>query len=162
MQVKKATISGEFARFFVVGVGATIVHIGVYLLLNECFGITEARPLLLTATYATGYIVSFVLNYIVTLKWTFKTDGTLAKGIGFAFSHSVNAGMHLLLLNVFSYLKVGQLLADLTRWLLPWAAELLPIITEPETLLPLPVYLIVVPMNFLMVRYFLKRPPATH
>jgi putative flippase GtrA len=158
MLEKRSAIFSEFTRFFVVGVGATIVHIGVYLLLNACFGITEANPPALTTTYAIGYLVSFGLNYLITLKWTFKTKGTLAKGVGFALSHGINAGMHLLLLNLFSYLKIGQFLSGIILWLLPWAAELFPIITEPETLLPLPVYLFVVPMNFLMVRYFLKRP----
>ena len=42
-------------------------------------------------------------------------------------------------------------------WLVPWLVELLPVLGHPESLLPLPVYVIVVPLNFLMVRYFLKR-----
>lgn len=153
------SLSGEFIRFFVVGVGATVIHIGVYLLLNACLDITEARPIALTITYAIGYIVSFFLNYIVTLKWTFKTNATLTKGIGFVFSHCVNACMHLVLLNFFSSLKAGQFLSTLVLLLLPWAAELLPIIAEPETLLPIPVYLIVVPVNFLMVRFFMRSTP---
>lgn len=159
MPDKTSTLCGEFTRFFVVGVGATVIHIGVYLLLNACFGITEAMPLALTITYAIGYIVSFFLNYIVTLKWTFKTNATLTKSAGFVLSHSVNAGLHIVLLNIFSRLKAGQFLSNLVLLLLPWVADMLPIIAEPETLLPLPVYLIVVPVNFLMVRFFMR---STH
>jgi hypothetical protein len=42
-------------------------------------------------------------------------------------------------------------------WLMPWLVELVPMLGRPESLLPLPVYVIVVPLNFLMVRFFLKR-----
>ena len=148
---------GEFARFFIVGVGATLVHLGVYLALNAAFGVSEQMPLALTLTYAAGYIISFVFNYLVSLKWTFRTEGSVKKGVGFAFSHAVNAGMHLLLLNVFRSCGLGSLLASLVACLFPWLVEWFPVLGQPESLLPLPVYVIVVPMNFLMVRYFLKR-----
>lgn len=148
---------GEFARFFVVGVGATLLHLGVYLLLNWLFDVGEAQALALTLTYAAGYAVSFVVNYLVTLRWTFKTESSVGKGIGFAFSHMVNAGMHLLLLNVFRMVGAGNALSLLMIWLVPWLVEWLPVLGRPESLLPLPVYVIVVPINFLMVRFFMKR-----
>ena len=148
---------GEFARFFVVGVGATLLHLLVYWLLNWLFGVSEADALGITLTYAAGYAVSFVANYVVSLRWTFKTEGSVSKGLGFAFSHLVNAGMHLGLLNLFRALGAGELLSMLLIWLTPWLVELLPVLGRPESLLPLPVYAIVVPVNFLMVRYFLKR-----
>ncbi len=148
---------GEFARFFVVGVGATLLHLLVYILLNWLFGVTEADALGITLTYAAGYAVSFVANYIVSLRWTFKTEGSVSKGLGFAFSHLVNAGMHLGLLNVFRTIGAGDALSMLLIWLAPWLVEWLPVLGRPESLLPLPVYVIVVPVNFLMVRFFLKR-----
>lgn len=148
---------GEFARFFVVGVGATLVHLGVYLLLNWAFGLSEADALGITLTYAAGYAVSFVANYIVSLRWTFKTEGSVGKGLGFAFSHLVNAGMHLGLLNLFRSVGAGDALSMLLIWLTPWLVDWLPVLGRPESLLPLPVYVIVVPLNFLMVRFFLKR-----
>lgn len=148
---------GEFARFFVVGVGATLLHLAVYLLLNWLLGVSEADAWGITATYAAGYAVSFVANYIVSLRWTFKTDGSMAKGAGFAFSHLVNAGLHLGLLNVFRALGAGDALSMLLIWLTPWLVDWLPVLGRPESLLPLPVYVIVVPLNFLMVRFFLKR-----
>ena len=148
---------GEFARFFVVGVGATLLHLVVYWLLNWCFDLTEQNALGITLTYAAGYAVSFVANYIVTLRWTFKTEGSVSKGLGFAFSHLVNAGMHLGLLNLFRFVGAGDALSMLLIWLMPWLVELVPMLGRPEALLPLPVYVIVVPLNFLMVRFFLKR-----
>lgn len=153
---KIRALSSEFIRFFVVGVGATLVHLGVYLLLNEMFGVGESAPLALTLTYTTGYIVSFVCNYLVSLKWTFRTQGSMKKGLGFAFSHAVNAGMHLLLLNLFRVLGIGAALVSLLQFMCPRLIEMLPILGRPESLLPFPVYAIVVPINFLMVRYFLK------
>lgn len=148
---------GEFTRFFVVGVGATLLHLVVYLLLNWLFGLTEQEALGITLTYAAGYAVSFVANYIVSLRWTFRTEGSVRKGLGFAFSHLVNAGMHLGLLNLFRAMGAGDALSMLLIWLTPWLVECLPVLGRPESLLPLPVYVIVVPVNFLMVRFFLKR-----
>lgn len=148
---------GEFCRFFVVGVGATLLHLAVYMLLNCLFDLSEQDALGITLTYAAGYAVSFVANYVVSLRWTFRTRGSVGKGLGFAFSHLVNAGLHLLLLNLFRSLGAGDALSMLLIWLTPWLVDLLPVLGRPESLLPLPVYLIVVPVNFLMVRYFLKR-----
>lgn len=148
---------GEFCRFFVVGVGATLLHLAVYMLLNCLFDLSEQDALGITLTYAAGYAVSFVANYVVSLRWTFRTRGSVGKGLGFAFSHLVNAGLHLLLLNLFRSLGAGDALSMLLIWLMPWLVDMLPVLARPESLLPLPVYLIVVPVNFLMVRFFLKR-----
>lgn len=148
---------GEFVRFFVVGVGATLLHMGVYIAVNNVFGITQERPLAWNASYIFGYIVSFLANYIVTLKWTFKTEGSVKKGAGFAFSHAFNMGFQVVLLNVFAALGAGEALVVLVRFLFPWAVACFPFLGQPESLLPLPVYCIVVPTNFLMVRFFVKR-----
>lgn len=147
----------EFVRFFVVGVGATLLHLLVYLLLNWLFDLSDKDALGITVTYSVGYAVSFVANYIVSLRWTFKTEGSVSKGLGFAFSHLLNAGMHLGLLNLFRAVGAGEALSMLLIWLAPWLVEWLPVLGRPESLLPLPVYVIVVPVNFLMVRFFLKR-----
>ena len=148
---------GEFARFFVVGVGATLLHLAVYLLLNWVCDFSEKDALGITLTYSAGYAVSFVANYIVSLRWTFRTAGSVGKGLGFAFSHLVNAGMHLALLNLLRAVGAGDALSMLLIWLTPWLVDWLPVLGRPESLLPLPVYVIVVPVNFLMVRFFLKR-----
>ena len=149
-------IGGEFVRFFVVGVGATLLHMGVYLLLNALFGVTEAHPVALTLTYAIGYVVSMAANYAASLMWTFKTSGSVGKGAGFIFSHAVNAGVHLGLLNAFRCLGVGSWLVALVQWLAPRAVELLPVLGQAESLLPIPIYVVAVPLNFFMVRFFLK------
>lgn len=150
-----ATYGEQFVRFFVVGVGATLVHWGGYVLLNSVFGLTAEQSLALTITYAIGYIVSFVGNYIASLKWTFKTKGSVGKGLGFIFSHGVNFGLHLGLLNLFLWLGVGAVMVDILNYCTPWLIDWVPAAGKAENLLPLPVFMIVVPVNFLMVRYFL-------
>lgn len=147
---------GEFARFFVVGIGATLVHLGVYLLLNALFGVDETQAVALTVTYAVGYVVSMVANYVVSLKWTFRTQGSVGKSAGFVLSHAVNAGVHLGLLNLFRYCGIGGGMVAIVQWAAPWAIELFPVLGRAESLLPLPIYVIAVPLNFLMVRFFLK------
>lgn len=155
----RATVKGmrgEFTRFVVVGIGATLLHLLVYWGLNELLGITEAQSLALSCTYAVGYLVSFAGNYLVSLRWTFRTQGSVRKGMGFALSHAVNAGLHLGLLNLFSWFGLGCLMVKLLQTVAPWLPRLLPLLGQPESLLPLPVYVIVVPTNFLLVRFFLR------
>ncbi len=147
----------EFARFFVVGVAATLVHLLVYWLLNALFCLTEADEAALNATYTAGYIISFIGNYVLSLKWTFRTKGSVGKGAGFAFSHLVNYGLHMGLLNLFLLLGLGQAMANIIHFLAPRLVSAFPVLGDPAALLPLPVYVIVVPVNFLLVRFFLKR-----
>lgn len=155
-----ARFGSQFVRFFVVGVGATLVHWAVYVGLNSLFGITQADTRAYMTTFSIGYIVSFVGNYIVSLRWTFKTKGSGKKGLGFAFSHLVNWGMQSGLLRLLLWLGLGTWLSGLAAELLPALAEAFPRLADPTTLVLFPVYCIVVPMNFLLVRYFLTRGDA--
>ncbi len=152
------SVQRQFARFFVVGVGATLLHQAVYMGINAAFGINDQQQLALNVSYAAGYALSFVANYLVTTYWTFQTQTSAKKGAGFAFSHLVNYGLHTLLLNLFITLGLGKLLVTLNECILPaWLMESIPALGEAATLLPLPIYVIVVPLNFLLVRYFLTR-----
>lgn len=147
----------QFARFFIVGVGATAVHWGCYAGVNQLFSLSEHTPLALNASYAFGYIVSFLGNYIASLRWTFRTGGSLSKGAGFAFSHAINAALHFLLLNLFMRIDLGSTMAGALHTCTPWLTERFPLLARPDTLLPLPVFIIAVPVNFLLVRFFLTR-----
>ncbi len=147
----------EFVRFFVVGVAATLVHLLVYWGLNALFGLGEADEAALNLTYTVAYGVSFVGNYILSLRWTFRTKGSVSKGAGFAFSHLVNYALHMGLLNLFLQLGLGGAMVAALVYAAPGLVELFPVLGDPAALLPLPVYVIVVPVNFLLVRFFLKR-----
>lgn len=116
---------GEVVRFGIVGVAATAIHYGIYLLLNLWINVN--------ISYTIGYVTSFICNFLLSNYFTFKTKPTAKKGAGFAFSHAINWGMQLVLLNVFMWLGVCEI----------WA--------------PLPTWCITIPVNFLLVRFFLKK-----
>ena len=119
-----STTLREAIRFCIVGVLATIVHYGIYLLLKGVINVSVA--------YTIGYVISFIGNFVLTNVYTFKTQATAKKGIGFVVCHVINYLLHIGLLNVFIWLGV------------------------PSSLAPIPVYCIVVPVNFLLVRKVVK------
>lgn len=114
----------EIIRFGIVGIIATIIHYGIYLALN----------LIITSwiAYSVGYGISFLCNFYLSNKFTFKTKPTIKKGIGFGVSHFINYLLQVILLSIF--IKLGI----------------------PDNYAPLPVFCIAVPVNFLMVRFVLK------
>ena len=119
-----STTLREAIRFCIVGVLATIVHYGIYLLLKGVINVSVA--------YTIGYVISFIGNFVLTNVYTFKTQATAKKGIGFVICHVINYLLHIGLLNVFIWMDV------------------------PSSLAPIPVYCIVVPVNFLLVRKVVK------
>lgn len=83
--------------------------------------------------YSIGYGISFLCNFYLSNKFTFKTKPTMTKGLGFGLSHFINYLLQVLLLNVF--IKLGI----------------------PAEYAPIPVFCVVIPVNFLMVRFVLKK-----
>ena len=86
-------ITQEFIRFAIVGVIATAIHYGIYLLLKQCIN--------LNVSYTIGYIISLLCNFYLTARFTFKTETSVKRGAGFIASHGVNYLLHILLLNLF-------------------------------------------------------------
>jgi len=84
-----------------------------------------------TIAYSIGYLISFIGNFFLSNYFTFKTQPNVLRGIGFAISHAINYGVHIGLLNLFLWVGLPTLIA------------------------PFPVFLIAVPMNFLLVRKML-------
>ena len=114
----------EVCRFCIVGGLATIVHYGIYLLLQIWIWTWLA--------YTLGYALSFVMNYILTNLFTFKTKPSVMNGVGFVVSHAINYGLHIGFLELFLWLGISEV----------WA--------------PIPVYCLVIPINFLLVRFVFK------
>ena len=114
----------EFVRFVIVGVVATAIHYGVYYLLEQIINVNVA--------YTIGYVVAWFVNLYLTSRFTFESQLSFKKGVGFAISHLVNYLLHMLFLNIF--LAIG-LSAEIT---------------------PLFVFAIVIPINFLLVRFVFK------
>ncbi|MDD7273993.1 MAG: HAD-IB family phosphatase [Prevotella sp.] len=79
-----------------------------------------------------GYLLSFIFNYFASTRFTFKVKSTVKRSIGFAFSHLVNYLLQIIFLSLFLYLGVNKAYAML------------------------PVFGVCVPINFLLVRTFLK------
>ena len=83
-------------------------------------------------SYSIGYAISFIGNFYLSNYFTFKTKPSIRKGIGFGISHGINYLLHMILLNIFLWIGV------------------------PEEYAPIPVFAIVIPVNFLLVRFVLK------
>lgn len=115
----------EFVRFGVVGLVATAIHYAVYYFL-QCF-------VNVNLSYTLGYLISFCFNFALSARFTFKTNATAKRGVGFALSHLINYGIQITVLN-------------LVLW-----------IGLPQNIAPLPVYLICIPVNFLLVRFVFKK-----
>lgn len=79
--------------------------------------------------YAIGYMLSFVCNFYLTSYFTFHTTPSWRKLLGLGGAHGVNFVLHMVLLNVALWLGI------------------------PARLAPLPVFVIVIPVNFLLVRF---------
>ena len=115
----------QFVRFGLVGTLATATHYGLYLLLLPWTYDNVA--------YTIGYATSFLMNFMLTSFFTFRTRPTLKKLAGFGGSHGVNYLLHMVLFNIYLFLGVPP----------EWA--------------PLPVYAVCVPVNFMLVRFVMRR-----
>lgn len=80
-----------------------------------------------------AYIVSFLFNYIASTHYTFRVKSTAKRGAGFLLSHVVNYLLQTASLAFFIWLGMEKRLALI------------------------PMFCICVPVNFLLVRYFLKK-----
>ncbi|MBQ7869952.1 MAG: GtrA family protein [Prevotella sp.] len=116
---------GEMVRFVVVGALATAIHYGIYLVLLGCMADGVA--------YTIGYVVSFVFNYLLSSRYTFRSRTSVKNGVGFCAAHGVNYLIHITLFHVWMWVGV------------------------PEWLVPIPVYAVAIPVNFLLVRLVFKR-----
>ena len=80
-----------------------------------------------------GYLVSFTFNYIASTRYTFRVKSTTKRGLGFVFSHIVNYLLQSLTLHAFLLLGLDKKIAMI------------------------PMFAICVPINFVLVRFFLHR-----
>ena len=86
-----------------------------------------------TPAMTIAYALSFAYNFYASTHYTFRVDANARRGLGFALSHAINY-----------VLQMGTLHAAIAMGISKqWA--------------PIPMFAICVPINFLLVRYFLKR-----
>ena len=80
-----------------------------------------------------AYLVSFTFNYIASTRYTFRVKSTTKRGLGFVFSHVINYVLQSTFLQLFLWLGLSKQIALI------------------------PMFAICVPINFLLVRFFLRR-----
>ena len=127
---------GEVIRFGIVGITATLLQYLIYRLLLRLaihWDVEAGTHTLSTVAMTIGYVVSFIYNFIASTRFTFRVKANARRGAGFLFSHVVNYSLQMLTLNLFLLLGIGK----------QWA--------------PIPMFCVCVPINFLLVRFFLKR-----
>ena len=127
---------GEVIRFGIVGGLATVLQYGIYLAIMPVlshFIPQLGDHTLATAANTIAYVVSFIFNFIASTRYTFKVKANAKRGAGFTLSHAVFYSMQTICLNLF----VGLGLAK------QWAM--------------IPTLCICIPVNFLLVRFFLKK-----
>lgn len=93
----------EFIRFVIVGIIATIIHYGLYFILQQIIDVNIA--------YTIGYVCSFVANFYLTAYFTFRKRPSWNKAFGFGGAHLFNYLLHIGLLNLFLWLGVTKPLA---------------------------------------------------
>lgn len=127
---------GEVVRFAIVGAAATLLQYGIYYGLIQFIGSGVSKAdahLWSTVAMTVGYVLSFIFNFIASTRFTFRVKANARRGAGFLFSHVVNYTLQMLTLNLFLWLGLSRQLA------------------------PIPMFCICVPVNFVLVRFFLKR-----
>lgn len=127
---------GEVVRFGIVGGLATVLQYVIYLAMMPVlahFIPKMGDHTLATTSNTIAYVVSFIFNFIASTRYTFKVKANAKRGAGFTLSHVVNYSMQTLCLNLF----VG--LGMLKQWAM------------------IPTLCICIPINFLLVRFFLKK-----
>ena len=103
MDIKK--IIGEFVRFGLVGGLCTVLHYGVYYLLQLVISVNVA--------YTIGYLAGFVVNFYLTSYFTFCEAPSWGRLIGMGGAHGVNYLLHMVLLNLFLALGVPPVWAPI-------------------------------------------------
>ncbi len=95
----------EFIRFAMVGIVATLIHYGLYFILQQIINVNIA--------YTLGYVCSFAANFYLTAYFTFRKKPSWVKAFGFGGAHLCNYLLHIGLLNMFLWLGVTKPLAPI-------------------------------------------------
>lgn len=78
----QSLIKNEFIRFCIVGSLATIIDAIIFYIVNQ-FCIYHVALM-------SGYILSLIFNYYMTVYWTFRQKHTIKNAIGVILAHMIN------------------------------------------------------------------------
>lgn len=104
MKNKLYMLLRQIVKFGAVGVIATLISYGIYILLNKL-------GLPYNISYTLGYLISFFFNYYASTRFTFNTNPSMKKGLKFGLSHGFNYLFQLFLLNLFISFGISNSLA---------------------------------------------------
>lgn len=85
-----------------------------------------------TVSFTIAYLIAMVINYLMTTSFTFKVKANKKNAAGFVVSNVINYVLCAFFLNFFIWMGVGERIA------------------------PIPMYMICIPINFLIVRFVMK------
>ena len=122
---------GEVIRFGIVGGLATVLQYVIYLAMMPV--LNHFIPQMGDHSLATTANTIAYINFIASTRYTFKVKANAKRGAGFTLSHVVNYTMQTVCLNLFVGLRLAK----------QWAM--------------IPTLCICIPVNFLLVRFFLKK-----
>lgn len=85
-----------------------------------------------TLSFTLSYLIAMTVNYLMTTAFTFKVKANVKNAVGFIVSNAINYALCALFLNLFIWIGVSNKLA------------------------PLPMYVICVPINYIIVRFVMR------
>lgn len=120
--IEEKSKRAEMIRFVLVGGFCTALQYGIYVVFVHAVKVPPVVSTLIS------YAISFIANFFLSSRFTFKSKANAKKGLAFTLSHLINMGMQTGLVAIFKGI-VGP------------------------TLALLPALGICVPLNYFMVRY---------
>ena len=117
---------GEVLRFAITGALVTFILYAVYLPLSY------AMPNAVGVAYSIGFIISFITNFLLSNYYTFRTRPTIDRAILFCVVQFINYILQIVCFKFFIWIGVSNI----------WA--------------PVPVWVFIFPINFLLMRVALK------
>ena len=117
---------GEVLRFAITGALVTFILYAVYLPLSYIM------PESVGVAYSIGFIISFITNFLLSNYYTFRTKPSFDRAILFCIMQFINYMLQILCFKFFIWIGVSNV----------WA--------------PVPVWIFIFPINFLLMRVALK------
>lgn len=115
----------EIMLFGIVGTTAMAIHYGIFYVLLPFLPVNVA--------FSLGYLISFLYNFAMSSRFTFKVKPSVGRLLRFAASHGTNYLLQIILLNFFIHVTGLN-----------------------EKVAPIPVYAVSIPVNYILVRMAMK------
>lgn len=147
MYLRYENVIKQALRFVLVGVIAQLLHLVIY------WGLV--RFMNASVSFTVGYVIAFVVNFYLSAYFTFRSVPSWKKMFGMAGAHVINYFLELVLLNLFIWMDVPQVLEYILG-----SGSLMDMVTSmggAKEWAMIPTLAISVPVNFLMVRFVFKR-----